>query len=195
MLRYYIFYKPFKVMSQFSAEGEKQTLADFLPHLPKNIYPVGRLDFDSEGLLLLTDDTSLTHRLLDPSFGHERTYWVQVEGTINDEAIKKLQQGVDINIDGKKYRTKKAAAKILSPAPFVPERNPPIRVRQTIPDSWLSLTITEGKNRQVRRMTAVVGFPTLRLIRHSIGKVTTGDMQPGDVIEADASIKQLLFDK
>lgn len=175
---YYIFYKPYEVLSQFSREGEKKTLADFFPGIDKNIYPVGRLDFDSEGLLLLTDDKALTHRLLDPSFAHERTYWVQVDGAITEEAIQQLQNGVVINVNGKQYKTKKAKAVVMD-EPDVPERNPPIRFRKNIPTSWISLTLTEGKNRQVRRMTAAVGFPTLRLVRHSIGKITIEGQLPG----------------
>lgn len=181
MLQYHLFYKPYEVLCQFSPEDEKKTLAHFLPHFEKNIYPVGRLDFDSEGLLLLTNDKKITHRLLDPSFEHPRTYWVQVEGIITEEAIQQLQQGVSINVNGKHYTTKPAIAKKFTEAPVVPERNPPIRFRQNIPTSWLSLTLTEGKNRQVRRMTAVTGFPTLRLIRYRIGNYTIQGMQPGDI--------------
>ncbi|MBS1688412.1 MAG: pseudouridine synthase [Bacteroidetes bacterium] len=195
MLQYYIFYKPFQVLSQFSREGEKATLAGYLKNIGKDIYPVGRLDYDSEGLLLLTNDKPLTHQLLDPSFAHKRTYWVQVEGMINDEAIRKLQQGIQINVNGKMYKTKPAIAKIFEEEPKVPERNPPIRFRKDIPTSWVSLTISEGKNRQVRRMTAAVGFPTLRLIRNSIGMVSINDMQPGDFKITDAGIKDLLFRK
>jgi len=195
MLQYYIFYKPFQVLSQFSREGEKETLADYLKNIGKDIYPVGRLDYDSEGLLLLTNDKPLTHQLLDPSFAHQRTYWVQVEGMINEEAIKKLQQGVMINVNGKMHKTKPALAKIFEEKPKVPERNPPIRFRKDIPTSWISLTISEGKNRQVRRMTAAVGFPTLRLIRNSIGDVNINDMLPGSFKMADVGIKELLFRK
>lgn len=180
MPHYYLFYKPFQVLSQFSAEGNKKTLADYFAGIAKNIYPVGRLDYDSEGLLLLTDDRSLTHQLLDPSFAHERTYWVQVEGAITTDALTQLQQGVTITIDGKPYRTKKATAKILSEPPRLPERNPPIRFRKNIPTSWIALTLTEGKNRQVRKMTAAVGYPTLRLTRYAIGDLTIDGLAPGE---------------
>jgi len=190
--QYYIFYKPYMVMSQFSPEGEKQTLAHYLSHLAKDIYPVGRLDYDSEGLLLLTNDTVLTHRLLEPKFAHKRTYWVQVDGDINDEAIAQLCNGVIINNNGKDYKTKPAVAKKII-AQEVPERNPPIRYRKNIPTSWISLTLTEGKNRQVRKMTAKVGYPTLRLIRYSIGKVTIENLQPGACIEVDKNIVQKLL--
>ncbi|MDR3679059.1 MAG: pseudouridine synthase [Flavipsychrobacter sp.] len=195
MFDYFIFYKPFNVLSQFSEEGDKKTLAHYLPHVAKNVYPVGRLDYDSEGLLLLTNDKALTHQLLDPSFKHKRTYLVQVEGLINTAAIKSLQQGVTITIDGKKYTTLPAEAELLSEPPLLPDRNPPIRYRKNVPDSWLSLTLTEGKNRQVRRMTAAVGFPTLRLVRYSIGNVTIGNMQPGESIKLASTDKQLLFSR
>ncbi len=195
MPQYYFFHKPYHVLSQFSAEGDKKTLADFFPGISKNIYSVGRLDYDSEGLLLLTDDKVLTHQLLDPSFAHPRTYWVQVEGAITDAAIHQLQQGVTISVDGKKYKTKKAAAKILTPEPVVANREPPIRYRKNISTSWITLTLTEGKNRQVRKMTATIGFPTLRLIRYSIGKITLDDITPGTFKVADESVKQLLLGK
>lgn len=190
---YYLFYKPFKVMSQFSEEGDKETLANFFKDIRKDVYPVGRLDYDSEGLLLLTNDKQLNHRLLHPAFVHHRTYWAQVEGIPTPEAIKKLQQGTTISIDGKAYKTKPAQASWMTTAPEVPERNPPIRFRQSIPTSWLSLTLTEGKNRQVRKMTASVDLPTLRLIRYSIGNITIQDMQPGTIIQADNHIIKDLF--
>jgi len=193
MIQYYIFYKPFNVLCQFSPEGEKKTLAHYLLHLSKDIYPVGRLDHDSEGLLLLTNDKALTHHLLDPKFEHQRTYWVQVEGSITEEALRQLEEGVNISIDGKKYKTRPAIAKVFDTEPQVPDRDPPIRYRKEIPTSWLSLNITEGKNRQVRRMTAATGFPTLRLIRYSIGKVTIDGMQPGECKRADEYIKRALL--
>jgi len=192
MLQYYIFYKPYEVLSQFSPDGDKKTLAHYLSHLAKDIYPVGRLDYDSEGLLLLTNDKALTHQLLEPSFAHQRTYYVQVEGNITDDSLAQLSKGVSININGKQHKTKPAIAKRIE-EPSLPERNPPIRYRKNIPTSWISLTLTEGKNRQVRRMTAAVNFPTLRLVRYSIGKVTIGDMQPGDVLELDKNIRQQLL--
>jgi 23S rRNA pseudouridine2457 synthase len=179
MHEYIIFYKPYGIISQFSPEGEKDTLADYFKDLDKNIYPVGRLDHDSEGLLLLTNDKSLTHRLLDPSFEHRRTYWIQVEGEIHDDAIKRLEQGVFIKVKGKMYRTKPAVVKKFKLPPIVPDRVPPIRFRKNIPTSWVSITVTEGKNRQIRHMTAAVGFPTLRLIRYSIGKINIEGIEPG----------------
>ncbi|MGZ5247186.1 MAG: pseudouridine synthase [Flavitalea sp.] len=182
MSQYYIIYKPFQVLTQFSASEGKKTLKDFFK-VPSDVYPVGRLDFDSEGLLVLTNDNILKHKLTDPASEHEKEYWVQVEGEINEEAIIKLKAGVTISVDGKSYRTKPANAQIISPEPKVHFRNPPIRFRMNIPTSWISLSITEGKNRQVRKMTAAVGFPTLRLIRHRIGSLHLGDMKPGEMLE------------
>jgi len=192
-LHYFIIYKPYQVLSQFSREGEKAVLADYFK-VPKDVYPVGRLDYDSEGLLILTNDKSLNHRLLDPKFAHEREYWVQVDGAITVEALQGLDKGVDIKVDGKTHHTRPAKAKLFEEAPGVPERNPPIRFRKSIPAPWISLTLTEGKNRQVRKMTAAVGFPTLRLIRYRIGNLTLGNMQAGDIVPLTADeIKAALF--
>lgn len=190
---YIAFYKPFKVLSQFSPEGDKETLAHYLKGIAKDIYPIGRLDYDSEGLLLLTNDKSLIHRLTEPKFEHEKTYWVQVEGEVTDEAMKQLRKGVEIKHNGKAYQTKPAIVNKFSEPPTVPDRNPPIRYRANIPTSWLSLTISEGKNRQVRKMTAAVGFPTLRLIRYSIEQLTIEGIQPGDYLEYDERIKEQLL--
>lgn len=176
-------------MSQFTATDDHACLADFFD-VPKDVYPVGRLDFDSEGLLLLTNDKALNHALLNPLFKHEREYWVQVDGAITATAIAALQNGVSINIDGKTHRTQPAKARLFDEAPNVPERHPPIRFRKQIPAPWLSLTLQEGKNRQVRKMTAAVGFPTLRLIRYRIGKLTIDQMQPGDIVPISASQMQ-----
>ncbi|HXB35754.1 MAG TPA: pseudouridine synthase [Puia sp.] len=180
MHQYYIVYKPFQVLSQFSPLEGKATLKDFFP-LPADVYPIGRLDFDSEGLLILTNDRRLNHRLLDPAFAHEREYWVQVEGAISPDALRQLETGVTINIDGKAYTTRPAKAKLI--APTVPDRNPPIRYRAHIPTCWISLILKEGKNHQVRKMTARTGFPTLRLIRYRIGGVTIEGLQPGEMRE------------
>lgn len=168
------------MLTQFS--GEEYTLAS-LGDFPKEVYPVGRLDKDSEGLLLLTDDKSLNHQLLNPRFAHQRTYYVQVEGIPTPEALAQLQAGVTIQVDGKAYRTKPAVAKLLEDAPLLPDRDPPIRYRASIPDRWLALTLIEGKNRQVRKMTAAVGFPTLRLVRFSMEKITLDGMGVGEVRE------------
>lgn len=170
------------MLSQFRQEIAGQvTLADIAFDFPKDVYPVGRLDSDSEGLLLLTNDKSLNFLLLDPENAHSRTYYVQVEGDISEEAIEKLCQGVRININGKSHVTQKAKVEKLPETPEFPPRNPPVRFRQNIPTSWISITLTEGKNRQVRRMTAAVGFPTLRLVRVQMAKIQLGNLQPGEV--------------
>jgi 23S rRNA pseudouridine2457 synthase len=178
--RYFIIYKPFGVLSQFSGEG--QTLASLF-HFPKTVYPVGRLDKDSEGLLIITDDKQLNHQLLNPRFAHQRTYLAQVEGIPDQEAMRQLEKGVTINVDGKQYATKPAIAKIPEEIPSLPDRNPPIRYRKNVPDTWIALTLIEGKNRQVRKMTAAVGFPTLRLVRWSVEKLTIEGFQVGEVRE------------
>ena len=182
MFRYYIIYKPYQVLSQFTSSIGKQTLADFFD-LPKDVYAVGRLDFDSEGLLLLTNDPKINHQLLNPDHKHEREYLVQVEGDISASALQELINGPEISIDGKSYKTKKCKCAILQDEPTLPARNPPIRFRKEIPTSWISMTLHEGKNRQVRKMTAKVGFPTLRLVRYRIGNITIESMQAGDMKE------------
>ncbi|MBW4686206.1 MAG: rRNA large subunit pseudouridine synthase E [Komarekiella atlantica HA4396-MV6] len=172
--RYIIFHKPYGVLSQFTQESPRhRTLKDYID-VP-DVYPVGRLDWDSEGLLLLTNDGQLQHRLAHPRFGHERTYWVQVERIPDADAINKLQTGVEIQ----DYRTLPAKVRLLLQEPPVCDRNPPIRFRKNVPTAWLEMTLTEGKNRQVRRMTAAVGFPTLRLIRVSIVHLQLDGLQPG----------------
>ena len=178
MYRYFIIYKPYLVLSQFTTSLHKKTLADFYD-LPKNIYPVGRLDEDSEGLLILTNDGALNNRLLHPSFAHEREYWVQVDGDITDEALQQLQNGVEINTDGEMYCTRPCVAKRFLEEPHVPYRNPPIRFRKNKPAPWIQMILHEGKNRQVRKMTAKVGFPTLRLIRYRISGIESGTLKPG----------------
>ena len=175
---YGIIYKPYNVLSQFTSADQKQTLKDFFD-VPRDVYPVGRLDFDSEGLLILTNDKKINHQLLDPLFAHKREYWVQVDGNISEDAMAKLQNGVSININGKMYDTKQCIVKKFSHPPNVSERNPPIRFRKSIPDSWIKIILKEGKNRQVRKMTAAVGFPTLRLIRYRIEKITLDNLLPG----------------
>ena len=167
------FNKPFQVMSQFSPEGDKLTLKSFID-IPQ-VYPAGRLDYDSEGLLLLTDDGRLQARISDPKHKLPKTYWAQVEGEITDEALAKLVQGVELK-DG---LTLPAHAVRMSAPEQLWERTPPVRFRAAIPTSWLSLTIREGRNRQVRRMTAAVGFPTLRLIRYQVGDWTLDGLSVG----------------
>lgn len=179
---YLLIYKPYLMLSQFSREGDKPTLADLDVDFPNDVYPVGRLDADSEGLLLLTNDKQLNHRLLNPKFRHNRTYYVQVEGIVTDDACQRLSTGVTISVDGKAYATLPAVAQPM-PEPGLPDRNPPIRHRASIPTSWLSIALHEGKNRQVRKMTAAVGFPTLRLVRWAIEGLTAEGMASGEVRE------------
>ena len=182
------FNKPYGVIPQFTAQTEGQrTLAGF--GLPKHVYPIGRLDADSEGLLLLSDEPEWNDRLLHPRHAHERTYHVQVEGIVTAEALEGLCRGVVIQ--GWKTRPCKAAR--FDPDPGYPPRDPPIRVRLAIPTSWIELKITEGKNRQVRRMTAAVGFPTLRLIRAAVGAYVLGDLAAGKWVGLTVEQKQQLL--
>ena len=168
------FNKPYGVLSQFTDRSAppRRTLAEF--GLPPKVYAAGRLDFDSEGLLLLTDDGALAHRLSDPKHKQPKTYWVQVEGDPRDEHLAALRAGVDLN-DG---RTLPAQARRID-TPALWPRDPPVRFRKTVPDAWLELTIREGRNRQVRRMTAAVGLPTLRLVRVAVGEHRLGTLAPG----------------
>ena len=168
-----LFNKPFDVLCQFTDEQGRSTLADFIKQ--KGVYAAGRLDRDSEGLLILTDDGQLQHKITDPKNKMQKTYWVQVEGEISDDAILQLSKGVKLK-DG---LTKPAKAKKITEPETLWPRIPPIRERKQIPTSWLELTITEGRNRQVRRMTAATGFPTLRLIRYSIGDWTIDKIASG----------------
>ncbi|SFC05028.1 23S rRNA pseudouridine2457 synthase [Marinospirillum celere] len=168
----YLFYKPWQVLSQFTDDKGRSTLSDFIK-VP-DIYPAGRLDYDSEGLLLLTGDGELQARITHPEFKLPKTYWVQVEGQITDEALQELSRGVELN-DGK---TRPARARHL-PEPKLPPRAEPVQPRPGKGTSWLELTLVEGRNRQVRRMTAHVGFPTLRLVRWSIGSWSLDKMKPG----------------
>lgn len=177
------FNKPFNVLCQFTDRSEpaRRTLAEF--GLPPRVYAAGRLDYDSEGLLLLTDDGALAHRLTDPRHKQEKTYWVQVEGTPTPEQLAMLRSGVVLN-DGP---TRPARAHVLEPSPSLWPRDPPVRFRKTVADSWLELTISEGRNRQVRRMTAAVGLPTLRLVRVAMGSVRLDDLAPGQWREVSAT--------
>jgi 23S rRNA pseudouridine2457 synthase len=169
------FHKPFGVISQFTSDGSNRpTLAGF--GFPPAVYPIGRLDADSEGLLLLSDEARWNTRILDPEHGHEREYWVQVEGLPGAKELRRLETGV--LIQGRK--TLPCRVSRLDPAPLIWPRDPPIRYRKTVPDSWLSIVLTEGKNRQVRRMTAAVGYPTLRLIRVRIASLILRDLDPGE---------------
>ncbi len=188
-LCYFVLYKPYGVQSQFSGEGN--TLSDVC-RLPKDVYPVGRLDAQSEGLLLLTNDHTINHNLLNPKREHWRTYCVQVEGSITESALQQLSLGVNITVEKKSYLTKPAHAQLIE-TPALPERIPPIRFRKTVPDSWLSISLTEGKNHQVRKMTAAVGFPTLRLVRFSIEDLTIEGFKSGELREySETFIKKAL---
>lgn len=171
---YILFYKPYGVLSQFTQEAGYLSLAAFGP-FPKNTYAAGRLDADSEGLLLLTNDNIIKHRITDPKFEHERTYLVQVEGMPDEGDIERLQKGVIIE----KKRTKPARVKILTYEPHVPPRSVPIRIRKNIPTSWIEIVLREGRNRQVRKMTAAVGHPTVRLIRSSITFLSIDGLKSG----------------
>jgi 23S rRNA pseudouridine2457 synthase len=187
-MRYLIFHKPYGVLSQFTPESNHATLRDYVD-VPE-VYAAGRLDADSEGLLLLTDDGVLQHRLTDPKFGHPRTYWAQVERVPDEDALKRLRTGVIV----KDYCTRPAQARLLETKPSLPDRDPPIRLRQNIPTAWLELVLKEGKNRQVRRMTAAVGFPTLRLVRVAIGSIWLDDLAPGSWRDLAADELQQMFD-
>jgi pseudouridine synthase len=168
-----VLFKPYDVLCQFSEVEGRDTLKAFVP-IP-GIYPVGRLDRDSEGLLILTSDGGLSHCLTDPRFAHPKTYLVQVERVPSLQALEVLRRGVDLN-DG---RTRPAQVELLAEPPVLPERSVPIRFRKNVPTAWLRLTIREGRNRQVRRMTAAIEHPTLRLVRVAIGPVLLGDLAPG----------------
>ncbi|MCO6478212.1 MAG: pseudouridine synthase [Phaeodactylibacter sp.] len=185
MERYFIIYKPYGVLSQFTREHPGHRTLGELFQFPKDVYPVGRLDQDSEGLLIITNDKRLNHLLLDPSYAHSRTYLVQVEGEPQKEDLGKLRKGVRIRVGKKEYTTLPAQARLLPQPPPAPERDPPIRVRKTVPDSWIELELQEGKNRQVRRMCAKIGFPVLRLIRSKIERLEARDMQVGEVREME----------
>lgn len=185
--------KPYGVLSQFTPEPGSawRTLADF--GLPKGIYPLGRLDADSEGLLLLSDEAGLNSRLLDPVHAHGREYWVLVERVPTDGALEQLAAGVKIG----DYRTQPCTVRRLEPAPILPPRDPPVRFRKTVPDCWLSLELTEGKNRQVRRMTAAIGHPTLRLLRMRIGglRLDSLALAPGKWRELTAGERESVLGK
>jgi len=168
------FHKPYGVLSQFTPDGSpNRTLTEF--RFPKDVYPIGRLDADSEGLLLLSDEAGLNTRLLDPERGHPRRYWAQVERIPESSSLDLLAAGVTI----RDYTTRPCRIWMLDPQPEVPPRDPPIRVRKSVPDCWITLELTEGKNRQVRKMTASIGHPTLRLLRVQIGDLELGALQAG----------------
>lgn len=184
------FNKPYGVLSQFTPEGPaSRTLSEF--GLPPRVYPIGRLDADSEGLLLLSDEAEWNERLLQPRHGHRRTYWVQVERIPEISALRRLEQGVSIQ----NHPTLPCRAWMLNPPPELPPRVPPVRFRKSVPDCWIGLELTEGKNRQVRRMTAAIGHPTLRLIRVQIGQFELAQLPAGSWKQLEPEERQLVLRK
>ena len=182
------FNKPYGVLSQFTPDGSpNRPLIEF--GFPKGVYPIGRLDADSEGLLLLSDEPGLNTRLLHPTRGHLRTYWAQVERIPTPEALARLQAGLTIQ----DHHTSPCKARILEPQPQIPPRDPPIRIRKNVPDIWIQLELSEGKNRQVRRMTAAIGHPTLRLLRIAIGQFQLADLPTGAWRELTEPERCLVF--
>ncbi len=182
--QYFAVYKPYGMLSQFTNDHGIPVLGD-LYDFPIDVYPIGRLDKKSEGLLLLTNDNQFKATVLEPKNKLPKTYWVQVDNDITEEAVQQLSAGtITIKHNGKPHQVKPAVCEKID-TPDLPERVPPIRYRKNVPTSWISLTIKEGKNRQVRKMTAAVGFPTLRLVRASIGNYELGGLQPGDVVEIE----------
>lgn len=183
------FHKPYGVLSQFTPEPGSRwgTLASF--GFPKGVYPIGRLDADSEGLLLLSDEAELNAQLLHPSRGHTRTYWAQVERVPSDEALARLARGLVIG----ERQTLPCRAWMLDPQPGVPPRDPPIRFRKNVPDAWIALALVEGKNHQVRKMTAAVGHPTLRLVRVKIGALGLAELAAGKWRELGAQERAAIF--
>lgn len=183
-----VFHKPYGVLSQFTPDGSpNRTLGEF--GFPKGVYPIGRLDADSEGLLLLSDEAGLNTRLLDPERGHPRRYWAQVEHIPESSSLDRLAAGVTIQ----DYTTRPCRIWMLDPQPEVPPREPPIRVRKSVPDCWIALELTEGKNRQVRKMNASIGHPTLRLLRVQIGDLKLGEMKAGEWRELEHAERDLIL--
>ncbi len=181
MAKYVLFHKPYGVLSQFTPEDGAKSLSEF--NLPKDIYAAGRLDKDSEGLLLLTDDGPLIERLLNPKNEKEKTYFALVERVPSDESLRRMREGLKIE----DYLTRPCKVQILNPQPEIPPRDPPVRVRKTLQDVWIEIKIIEGKNRQVRKMTAAIGHPTLRLIRKKILNLELEDLAPGEWREISLS--------
>ncbi|MBD77610.1 MAG: pseudouridine synthase [Crocinitomicaceae bacterium] len=188
MNKYYVFYKPFGYLSQFTDEGNNPGLAKLI-QLEKDVYPVGRLDKDSEGLLLITNDKLLNNKLLNPNNKHNRTYYAQVEGNIDKQSITQLEKGVNIKVGKKRYDTLPAQVRSID-EPQLPERNPPIRFRKSVPTSWIELKLIEGKNRQVRKMCAAVGYPCLRLVRVGIEEMRLEDLDVGELKSVES--KQII---
>lgn len=200
MNRYFVVYKPYQVLSQFTQDVPNQrTLKDLDFDFPPDVYPVGRLDADSEGMLLLSNDKSLVNKMLNPKFQHPRTYWAQVERVPQASDLEQLRNGVSIKVESGAYQTLPARIELIDETltEWLPDRNPPIRFRANIPTAWVQLQLIEGKNRQVRKMTAAVGFPTLRLVRVAMGNIRLHDWatESGQVVELPASIIPQLFVK
>jgi 23S rRNA pseudouridine2457 synthase len=181
MPRYILFHKPYGVLSQFTPEDGARSLAGF--HLPPDVYPAGRLDKDSEGLLLLTDDGPLIEKLLNPRNAKPKTYWALVERVPTESELENMRNGLKIE----DYVTRPCQVKILDPQPDIPPRDPPVRVRKNVQDIWIEIRIVEGKNRQVRKMTAAIGHPTLRLIRKKIANLELGNLKSGEWLEIEES--------
>lgn len=190
-MSHYLIFKPYGMLSQFTKEAPHHvTLADLDYSFEKDVYPIGRLDADSEGLLLLSNDKSLNQKILHPLNKQPKTYWAQVEGIPTALDLKKMSAGVDIKVDGKLYHTLPSQCKFLNKNVVIGPRNPPIRVRKNIPDTWISIEVVEGKNRQVRKMCAAIGFPCLRLIRSKLlhfdlTEESLQSFQPGGVMKVD----------
>lgn len=189
---YFVVYKPFGMLCQFTPEGNKPALSS-LYKFPLDCYPVGSLETESEGLVLLTNDKKINQKFLNPTVEHKRTYFVQVDGDITDVAIGKLIEGVEIKVEGKSFTSKKASVEKIE-EPTLPLRNPPVRFRKTVPTSWISIALSEQKNKQLRQMMAAVGFPALRIVRMKMGNLELNGMQPSDVVELNnAEIFAKLF--
>jgi 23S rRNA pseudouridine2457 synthase len=189
---YYLVYKPYGMLSQFTPEGNKPALSSLLK-FPLDCYPVGQLETESEGLLLLTNDKKVSQKFLNPTVEFKRTYLVQVDGDITEEALQKLRDGVDVKVEGKIFNSKNAVVEKIE-TPVLPPRNPPVRFRKTVPTSWISITLTEQKNKQVRSMLSAVGFPALRIVRQKMGNLELREMLSGDVIELEsAEVYEKLF--
>lgn len=183
--KYYIIYKPYKILSQFTDEDGNSGLGSIF-NLPKDVYPVGRLDLDSEGLLILTNDRKLNGALLDPKHGHQRTYWAEVEGEPTEEALNEMRNGLEINVKGI-YHTLPCKAQVIQPSDL-PEREPPVNYQKHPLRSWLEIKLIEGKNRQVRKMTAKIGHPTLRLVRVGIEDLSLFPLKPGEITQISGKV-------
>ena len=183
---YYIVYKPYGMLSQFTPEGNKPALGSLLK-FPLDCYPVGQLETESEGLLLLTNDKKVSQKFLNPTVEFKRTYAVQVDGDITEDAIRKLSEGFEVKVEGKMINTKAASVEKIA-EPTLPPRTPPVRFRKTVPTSWISITLSEQKNKQLRSMLSSVGFPALRIVRMKMGNLELKAMLPGDVVELKGTV-------